>query len=482
MKKAARRPLTSLLVLLLLIPAAACSEPVEDTAVTTAAPISDTLVQEVDIYADLPTGDYNGEDFHLLQYEETTAATSTICVEELGGDSVHDAIYERTLTVSDRLDVNIKFTATSLPDVNTKVINCVMSSDDIYQAFWQHSTNTVTNFLANGYAVELGGIAGFDFSKPWWNDVAMKSLSLNDKTYMAFGDINYYLFDFHSILIFNQRLIEQYNLDNPYDLVNDGTWTMDAFLNLVKSSAYDLNGDGRFGGAKDLIGFTAFRTATEFAFLHGADVSLFSRDTDGNLQYNGVSEDYFDVLSSYSEVFGEAKFAEHNKDYLGRFRNELTMFTGCGVGELSTMRDVEFGFGVVPYPKKDENQENYISFVSNQIQPMVIPSSVVNLERAGVVLENLCAESYRQVRDEYFNVLLEAKYVRDEESIANLNMIYSNETRFEIEHVYNWNGIEETVTGALAGKASTFMSSMQKVAPALEKSIEKTLNYLANVE
>lgn len=489
MKNANRRIFGVLLALLMCVPVlTACGENAEENA--SVAPnaeaqsaehpeAAETEPEEVDIYAVLPIGDYGGADFSLLQYEETSAATSTICVEEMNGEAVNDAIYTRTSTVNEKLNVNIVFHKDALSAVNTTMSSNIVAGDDIYQAFWQHSTNTVTNFLAKGYLLELSGVSGLDFSNPWWNNNAMDSLMLNEKVYMAFGDINYYLFDFQSILICNQGLLADYNMTDPYTLVNEGTWTIDAFLSMVEGAAQDLNGDGQKGGAEDLIGFTGYRTATELAFLHAADVSLFSRDSGNNLVYDGVSEKYFDVLARYSAVFGDAVYAEHNGDYLGRFRQGLTLFTGCSVGELSTMREVEFDYAVLPYPKYDEEQEGYISFITNQMQPMVIPVSVQDTARAGVVLENLCGESHKLVRDKYFEVLLESKYVRDQQSIDNLHMLYGSDSRFEIAHIYNWNQLENDITAALTGQADTFISNMEKKEKALQKVIERTMEYLS---
>lgn len=470
-----------ILAMLLLLPA--CSETTvenDDKASTDVqTPGAEEVVveeDEPDIYANVPTGDYGGSDFNLLQYEETSAATATICVEELTGESFNDAVYQRTLNVEENLNVKIGFLATSLSDVTSTITSSVTAGDDFYQAVWQHSTTAVVNFVANGYAMKLNGISAFDFSAPWWNQNAMNSIRLTEDDYMAFGDINYYLFDFQSIIICNSPFITDNNMEDPYTLVDEGEWTIDKFLGMVESAANDLDGDGVLGGAKDMIGFTGYTTATELGFTHSADVELFSRDENGNVKYDGVSEKYFDVVQRYSNVIGRKELAEHNGDYLGRFRNGLTLFTSCSVGDLSKMREVEFDFKVLPFPKYDSAQENYISFVTNQIQPMIIPITVQDTERAGVVLENMCAESHKVVREKYFDELVNYKYVRDQESVKNLRMMYSNDTRFEVGHIYNWGGVESIIVAALTGQGDTFVSKMEKNEKVMSKMMEKTMN------
>ncbi len=485
-----KKLLSLTLALLLLLPAfAACGESREnsdapaDVPGDTPTPSAETPAEEEtepDLYAELPAGDYGGADFPLLQYEETSAATSTICVEEMNGEAVNDAIYQRTLNVNERLGVTIVFEKTSLSSVNSIMSTSVTAGDDHYQAFWQHSTNTVTNFLAKGYLMTMNGISAFDFSAPWWNRNAMDSVRLNDRIYMAFGDINYYLFDFQSIIICNKPFLADHNMTDPYTLVREGGWTIDAFLSMVKEGAQDLDGNGELGGAQDMLGFTGFTTATELGFTHAADVELFSRDGDGSVVYDGVSEKYFDVVSRYSDVLGEKTIAVHGGDYLGRFRNGLTLFTSCSVGELSTMRETEFDYLVLPFPKYDTEQEQYISFITNQIQPMVIPITVSDTERAGVVLENMCGESHKLVRERYFDELVNYKYVRDEDGIEILRMLYGSDARFEIAHIYNWGGIENTITGALTGNAGSFISSMQKMEKVMTKAMTKTMDAISD--
>lgn len=429
----------------------------------------------------LPTGDYGGYEFNLLQYEETAAATSTICVEELNGDIMNDAIYERTQAVEERLNVKIVFTKTSLDSVNTMMRNCVTAGDDIYQAFWQHSTNGVDNFLMQGYLIDQNTISELDFTQPWWNDNAMNSLRLNEKTYLSFGDINYYLFDFQSILLFNKPLLETLMLSDPYQLVNDGKWTVDELLSMVSAAPADLNGDGALGKKEDRVGMVGFKTATYFAFMHGADAELFSRDENGVLRYDGVSNKYYEVLSKYSNVFGEKANCESNGDSEGRFKNSLTLFWSSTVGGLSVLRETEFDHGVVPFPKYDESQTEYISFITNQMQPTMIPVTVSDPSRCGTVLENLAAESYSHVRDKYFNVLVESKYVRDEQSVENLRMIYSGDARFEIEHIFFYSaGVQDKVADAIGGKADKFVSSMEKLAPKLEKRMTEVLDFISD--
>lgn len=445
------------------------------TSMSVEAETAETLSEEEKLYSSLPDGDFGGAVFNIIQYEEIAPSSGTICVDDLTGESVNDAKYERTQAVREKLNVEINHTNNTLEKVAKDVPAAVAAGDDIYQAVSQITGRTVTEFLMQGYLMDQNEIPEIDFSKPWWNDNAINSLKLNEKTFMSFGDINYYLFDFQSVLMFSKAIQEDYSLSDLYSLVSDGTWTIDAFLDAVKNAARDLNGDGAMGKKDDLLGYTGYPSQSNLGFHHGADAELFSRDPNGKIVYGGVSEKMFDVLSRYSSVIGQKEFAKHDSSWRDIFRKGLTYFCGLGVGELSMMRDLEFDYGIVPFPKYDENQPEYISYVTDQMQPISIPVTVSDTELAGAVLENMAAESYRRVRENYFQNLVESKYLRDNESVEILRMLFAGDIRFEIEGIYGWGKVNEKIWNSIGGKADRFMSDMEAQLPVLESAMAASL-------
>jgi integrase len=46
------------------------------------------------------------------------------------------------------------------------------------------------------------------------------------------------------LFFFNQRLVQDYGLESPYDLLDGNRWTTDEYAKLVRAVSTDLNGDG----------------------------------------------------------------------------------------------------------------------------------------------------------------------------------------------------------------------------------------------
>ena len=464
-----------LLASMMLLPLAACGTPDQDGASTTASTAVETEDPNELLYQDLPADNFGGYEFNVLQYKEETAATATVLTERTG-NPIEDKIYERAIAVEERLKIKFVNHLDSLDGVSASLRNNIAGGMDEYDVCWTHSTTTVSNFLAPGYLLDLNNVEGLNFDKPWWDDTANNYLALDDHTYMVFGDINVYLYDFHSAILFNKDVTDKSQI-NLYNMVEDGTWTMDKFITLATELALPA-ADG--GSTYDRMGYTGTASATLFGFIHGADAQLFTYNDEGIPQMSMANERYLDVLATYNALFKDSALCNpRDWDCVTTFAAQKTTFTSCGVGQLGALREESFDYGLLPFPKYNAEQENYISFVTNQIQPMVIPKSATDPDRTGVILENLAAESYRRVRPEYFQVLLESKYVRDHESMEIMDMLFTSETRFELEHIYAWNDFEATVLNALINNADSFSSTTKSYSKAVNKSIQKTLNYLA---
>lgn len=58
------------------------------------------------------------------------------------------------------------------------------------------------------------------------------------------------------------------------------------------------------------------------------------------------------------------------------------MFYAGSIGNLNSFREIEFDYGLVPYPTGEEGAE-YQSFVTGQLQPCAIPTSNKNADFRG---------------------------------------------------------------------------------------------------
>jgi len=103
------------------------------------------------------------------------------------------------------------------------------------------------------------------------------------------------------------------------------------------------------------------------------------------------------------------------------------------------MSDCQFDVGIVPFPKYNEEQENYNSYIFMGANAIAIPAAHPNAELAGVVLEYMSAYSQRDVRSIYFDRTLAEKYAQEEDAREMLDIILRTGS-FDLMDVYGWGG------------------------------------------
>ena len=94
---------------------------------------------------------------------------------------------------------------------------------------------------------------------------------------------------------------------------------------------------------------------------------------------------------------------------------------------VSLSRNKE-GYGIVPLPKADVEQEDYISYVQDQVLVFGITSDWAGdeLTICGQFLEAFASESYNTTMPAYYEKALTKKYVIDVPSKAMIEIIDSN--------------------------------------------------------
>ena len=98
------------------------------------------------------------------------------------------------------------------------------------------------------------------------------------------------------------------------------------------------------------------------------------------------------------------------------------LFMLAGMASAINYRDTEVDIGILPYPKYDEAQEDYVSLDWGGL--MCIPTTIGNPDLTGAALEVLAYESANEVLPAYYDVLLEGKLARDTDTVAMLDILF----------------------------------------------------------
>ena len=455
---------------------------------------SEESAGEAQIEPDLPEGvDYGGYTFtflaHLYEGDDWLSSLPLeLVAEEQSGEPVNDAVYKRNLKIKERYNIDIKMTG----DANemSAVKKAVGAGDGIYDAVLMFNNN-VPGIASADLLTNIDDLPYVDLAKPWW-DPALNAMSVDGKNFLLAGDLLILDNEATNVLLFNKDLMATLAMELPYGLVNSGKWTMDKFNEYIKGAAGDLNGDGSMSPADDRWGFVAFND-TLHALLVGGGGALAVKDENDlphmdftsprNLTVIEKSMDIMynksDVLNIQADIPASATWTEM---YVNSFEQNRALFIWVRMRIVEKFRNMESNFGIIPMPKFDENQEKYYSVVNPYTGALIgVPKSAEDLERVSIILEALSAESRYTLQPAYYDVVLQRKYARDEESSEMLDIIF-NSRIYDIGAVYSFGNAFVDFIGLCNKSDRNVVSYYEKKQGAMGRAIDKVVDIFRSME
>ncbi len=465
---------------------------------TTAAVGGETETQAVTedtrLHAELPEANFDGYDFtvaHWLYPGWESRACKDIYAEAESGETINDAVYERNLVVCDKYNFNIVLEEIDFLEIQGKIQNMVSAGDDNYDLAYVRLYEQ-KNMIAGGYLTDFYKIPNLDLTKPWWDQGCLETLTVSGKLYLAASAINISDKNATAAILFNKKIAGNHDLPDLYALVNDGKWTIDKMRELYTDVSTDVNGDGKMGEG-DIWGFLGGNDVQPCFFIGGGG-SFVSRDENGvlydsfNTEHNmNVAQKIQDLMCDKTSFYnhhtgtGDLKTTDDN-EYRNLFASEQGLFFWSRLDEVTTLRSMETDFGILPTPKYDEAQEDYVSFVSQHITALMsVPASAKDLNRTGIILEALAAESYYTVLPAYYDVALKTKGSRDDESALMLDIIFGNR-KYDLGEYFDFGGFVQIFNTACTNASIGIASRYEKAAGKIEAAIEKWVDQIEGLE
>lgn len=140
------------------------------------------------------------------------------------------------------------------------------------------------------------------------------------------------------------------------------------------------------------------------------------------------------------------------------------------------LRGYENDYGILPFPKWDAAQEEYYSVCDAGCNVLAVPITAQNTEMIGVMVESLSAYAWKTVLPTYYDIALDAKSTRDEESVEMLDIVLENRV-IDFAYLYDgWNGWVFTLPELVSSKKG-FASLYASKEPAKLKYYQKVLDF-----
>ncbi len=418
---------------------------------------------------------YNGE---IIQRED---------FDEKNADSVDVSKYEVRRLIESRYNCIIKGSLETIApaEFNNKVRNMVNGGtqdfDIVFDAYG-YSNALVTE----GIYIDLFSIESIDFNNPWWDQNAVNDLSICNKLFFACGDINTYDNDGTWVLYYNKELLAKALPDvDPYEMVDNNTWTFDKFAEICKSVSADTDGvDGM--NEFDTWGLG---TETYNVYVHviASGQRICEKDGNGEPIFTYQTESMYTVLSDVLELYLDednvmvANGGKYNKypnvwedTIIKAFREGRELFYMGGLINAVSYRELEFPYGILPIPKYSSAQDHYYHSVSfHNMSCMMIPTgaSAEDNYDLGLVIEALGAESKNYLTPVYYEKALKAKNADTEDDERMLDIIFGSRC-FDLGAAFNWGNIISQFMTLDVNYTSRFETTAGVVQQAMEDTIQ----------
>ena len=488
-----KKPITALLACLLAASAlSACggSDTPGVPAQTDAPGAAQTQVSETDApepvidwtAAGIEAVDCGGEEFHFIAQSITadTHAWFMMDPDEANGEVLNDAIFNRNAKIEELFNIRITSEYNDAP--HTQVSKAVSAGDAAYDAML-HALNNTYTIARDGKLFNWYDLPKINLEAEWWDQSMISQLTLMDQLYACSGDISPAMNIRTFAMLFNKDLCNQLGIEMPYTHVKNGTWTLDVFKEYVTDINADVNGDGvmdyedRWGFfSEDGFSYMYYATNGGSVIQIDGDTATLSFNTPKNLE---LAAEAIALTINPQTTLRANKLVDSNPD-LGWTAASNWFAEGNALIRSTSLepiprdfRSLDVNFGIVPFPKLDEQQEQYQAMANNTGARVLSVPVTSAPEFVSMILEVLAAESVNTVSTAFYDRCLDGKIMRDEESSAMLDIIFDNKI-FDLGLICNIGTFQDKLV-QLEKKGSTDVASLFA---SIEKNAQKNLEKL----
>ena len=447
------------------------------------------------IYPELEAKDFGGYEFTFLIRTIKHADWAEwdhrdLYAEEINGDVINDAVYNRNKKIEEKYNIIIKEIVVENP-LEPKLISAIRAGDDIYDVVCPHFVQFPAVAQAGNY-VDFFKIPHLDLTQPWWNQGVIRDLSIINRLFIMQGDLLILDNDAMEAMIFNKKLHKDNELENLYETVKKGEWTFSKLTELTKGISKDLNGDGQMYIKDDLFG-CILQSAVSNSFIVSGGEKICGKDANDYPVITFGSERCYRTMDAISELMIDENNVVNLHRYEGQFavydeqvkmmEENRALFSWIRMRIVERLRGMETDFGILPLPKLDKNQQNYITHNDPHAGVGIsVPVTASDLERTGMILEDLSAESRYTLQPVYYEINLRGKFARDDESQEMLDIILNN-SAFDIGYVYDFGGFAMgVILHSGRDKITEFASAFEKAEDRMQRAIDKTLEAYENLD
>ncbi len=363
--------------------------------------------------------------------------------DEETGDVMSDAYYFRQREIEDAFQIDwVNALAGTSGETSSATVEeikqDVLAGVGAYDASYGNGMHC-QNLLINDCLYDMSSFEALDFDREWWPESLLDDCSIMGALYFLNGPIISSFYQDGSCVLFNKQVAEDYGLEDVYAIVRDGDWTWDKMFEVAACVPENANGSGAYRYANP--------NGPSTIMSHDIPLTLF--DENGKPYYaDSVPSDIFEIADKFSKIFSDGSQTVNLIDETGSsenlldkygyedmedmFADEKMLFMFTTTATAANLRTLDVNFGILPFPKGSDTQENYVSAAHyNGFRDIFVPASIKDPHKTDVILEAMAALGYKHFKPVFYDTILKGRTVKDFESKEMIDIIF-NTKRFDL--------------------------------------------------
>lgn len=417
-----------------------------------------------------------------------------ILLSSLAGDTFNDFKYNETEpTVLDNAVQQKNMACEEMFDVVIDYVEDFSASTGGFSKMRQEKTagtvgyhlsfmpgQQVSNMAYTGLLYDLNHISTLDMKNEWWDQNANKELSVCNNLYFTTGDISVWDDMQQFCVSFSKELFRErgYNTADLYKLVMDGKFTYETVYGYAKDVSEDMDGN-EVMDMNDRYGILTWDDSI-YGVMSSTGSKIVSKDKDTDLLTLTLTGDeaVYNTLTRYTEMIAEMGINYQrytNGGALGAsmFTEARAMFFFGRLSSLQNWRDMDTDYGILPYPKIDENQDRYYTITSGYHTTYFCTLALdEDIEMRGEIAEGLAYLSMTYMTPAYHERTLVGTLVRDDESLEVLPLLAANRI-YDYGYIAQPGKINGQLIYTFRDMKTNYMSSIEKYKTIANRDITK---------
>ena len=340
---------------------------------------------------------------------------------EAGGTVVSQAVYKVDTQVEDHLGIEISYTQldgnwAKRATFNNRLLSMAMGSSAEFDLIMGETSASYAYALQNDLVIDMMTVEPLELDSPWYLSDMQENYGINGKLFGIRSDAS--LTDYTGIntIFFNEKLIDAYDLENVYDLVEANEWTADVMFEMAKKVSGAADG-GVADIKTDTFGYIGHCVASRGFMTAFNAITTEKSAEDGNVYMKTAASDSFigmyDYLKSVFEnnvsnmVVTVSADSDAGRDAFAAGRS---LFYNGFLSTGESFRNSDFEWGLAPVPMYNKEQGRYYTPAGASAMMLMVMKNASDIELTGKVIEVKSYYSHYEAVPAYYEQTLGLQY------------------------------------------------------------------------